>query len=265
MRREKTYLNVKFPVEILLGAASLIVTGQKSKFSLSSKPIIQRVVQIGPEERWDFESNEEFSIEYRKTSYSAFYAIQEGYETLEISFTGDRTQVNIRSSDRDFINAIAQKFEDAVETSMLPVKEGTKASPVIFIGHGRSPEWKDLKNHLHDQHGLTVEAYETGSRAGHTIRDILDDMLAKSSFALLVMTGEDTTEDGDLRARENVVHELGLFQGKLGFNRAIALLEHGTSEFSNLQGIQQIRFTKGNIREVFGDVLAVLRREFGAV
>lgn len=42
------------------------------------------------------------------------------------------------------------------------------------------------------------------------------------------------------------------------------LLEEGTQEFSNIQGIQQIRYSKGNIRETFGDVLATIRREFGA-
>ena len=70
-------------------------------------------------------------------------------------------------------------------------------------------------------------------------------------------------KDGTLRARQNVVHEAGLFQGKLGFSRAIILLEEGTEEFSNIHGLHQIRFGKGNIKESFGDVLAVLKREIG--
>jgi predicted nucleotide-binding protein len=119
-----------------------------------------------------------------------------------------------------------------------------------------------LKDHLHDQHGYPVEAYEVGARAGHTIRDILETMLAESAFAILVLTGEDEDKKGKLHPRLNVVHELGLFQGVLGFSKAIALLEDGTEEFSNIHGIQQIRYSKGNIRETFGDVLATLRREF---
>ncbi len=119
-----------------------------------------------------------------------------------------------------------------------------------------------MKDHLHDKHGYDIETYEIGARAGHAVRDILQDMLIRSSFAILVMTGEDETQDGKLRARPNVIHEIGLFQGRLGFNRAIVVLEKGTEEFSNIQGIEQIRFDKGNIKETFGDVLAVLRREF---
>ncbi len=69
------------------------------------------------------------------------------------------------------------------------------------------------------------------------------------------MTGEDETKDNELQPRLNVVHELGLFQGRLGFRRAIMLLEDGTQGFSNMQGVEQIRFSKGNIKETFGDVL----------
>jgi predicted nucleotide-binding protein len=87
--------------------------------------------------------------------------------------------------------------------------------------------------------------------------------LANSSFALLVLTAEDETGDGHLRARQNVVHELGLFQGRLGFPRAIAVVERDTEMLSNIDGVQQLHFNKGNISEVFGDVLATLKREFG--
>jgi predicted nucleotide-binding protein len=66
-----------------------------------------------------------------------------------------------------------------------------------------------------------------------------------------------------MRPRQNVVHEAGLFQGRLGFSRAIVLIEEGIEDFSNLQGVHQIPYTKGNIKETFGDVLATLRREFG--
>jgi predicted nucleotide-binding protein len=61
-----------------------------------------------------------------------------------------------------------------------------------------------------------------------------------------------------------VVHEVGLFQGVLGFDRAIVAIEEGVEAFSNIQGIHQLRFSTGNIREVFGDVLATLKREFPA-
>lgn len=75
------------------------------------------------------------------------------------------------------------------------------------------------------------------------------------------MTAEDEQSDGTMHSRMNVVHEAGLFQGRLGFQRAIVLLEDGCEEFSNIQGLGQIRFPRGNIKAVFEDIRQVLERE----
>lgn len=86
-------------------------------------------------------------------------------------------------------------------------------------------------------------------------------MLDRACFAFLVMTAEDQHADDTLHARENVVHEVGLFQGRLGFRHAIVVLEHGCAEFSNITGLGQIRFSKGNIKEAFEQIREVLERE----
>lgn len=64
-----------------------------------------------------------------------------------------------------------------------------------------------------------------------------------------------------LHARENVIHEVGLFQGRLGFERAIVVLEDGCTEFSNITGLGQIRFPRGQIRASFEECRSVLERE----
>lgn len=169
----------------------------------------------------------------------------------------------VRGKDRHDVETVIEVFEENAESSKLPsLPDPPPPPPTIFIGHGRSPLWRELKDHLQDQHGFEVIAYEVGARSGHAIRDILAEMLDKGDFAILVMTGEDSTADDRLMPRLNVVHELELFQGHLGFSKAIVLLEQGTQEFSNIHGTHQIRFAKENIKETFGDVLATLRREF---
>lgn len=64
-----------------------------------------------------------------------------------------------------------------------------------------------------------------------------------------------------MNARLNVVHEAGLFQGRLGFRKAIVLLEEGCEEFSNIHGLSQIRFPKGDISARFEKIREVLERE----
>ena len=79
-------------------------------------------------------------------------------------------------------------------------------------------------------------------------------MLNESSFAYLILTGEDIDKDDLLHARENVIHEAGLFQGRLGFSRSIICKEDGVEEFSNIRGIDQVRFSKGGIKEIYGEI-----------
>jgi predicted nucleotide-binding protein len=190
---------------------------------------------------------------------------------LSVSKNADACRITVKvKATRDEINALFSVFEANAERCNIPEPppseppvEEKEEVPVgrVFIGHGRNNQWKALKDHLQDKHHFEISNYEVGSRAGHSARDILEEMLDESAVALLVMTGEDKTAKGKARARQNVVHETGLFQGKLGFSKAIVLREDGTEPFSNLAGIEEIRFPRGKIKESFGDVVAFLNRE----
>jgi predicted nucleotide-binding protein len=153
----------------------------------------------------------------------------------------------------------AERLEkEAMETSR-PIKKAQGKR--IFIGHGRSPVWRELKDFLKEKLGLEHEEFNREPAAGmHTI-ERLEQMIDASCFAFLIMTAEDETADGKMRARENVVHEAGLFQGKLGFRKAIILREEGCDEFSNVFGLTQIFFPKGNILAASEKIRDVLRRE----
>jgi hypothetical protein len=133
--------------------------------------------------------------------------------------------------------------------------------PTIFIGHGRETSWKKVATFLRSR-GYRVETFESGARAGKAITEVLATMMAHASFAILIMTGEDKMSDGRSRARQNVIHELGLFQATLGMQRAIILLEDGTEEFTNVAGTTQIRFPKSKVHKAFSAVIATIKREF---
>lgn len=139
--------------------------------------------------------------------------------------------------------------------------EGYKMPNRIFIGHGRSFAWRDLKDFIVDRLKLDYEEFNREPTAGMATKERLTEMLETSGFAFLVMTGEDEHADTSRHARENVVHEIGLFQGRLGFRKAIILLEEDCIEFSNIVGISQIRFPNGNITAIFEELRRVLERE----
>ncbi len=134
-------------------------------------------------------------------------------------------------------------------------------SRTIFIGHGRSPVWKDLEKFLTNKLELNCDEFESICPAGKTIVGRLEEMLEKACFAFLIMTAEDKDADGTYHARHNVIHEIGLFQGRLGFAKAIVLLEEGCEDFSNIQGLLQIRFSRGSIFSKSEEIRDVLLRE----
>jgi len=131
----------------------------------------------------------------------------------------------------------------------------------VFVGHGRSPVWKELKDFLQDRLGLEWEEYNREPTAGFTTIERIEQMLNGASFAFLVLTGEDEQIDASFHPRQNVVHEAGLFQARLGFRKAVLLVEESCTGFSNVAGLTQIRFPEGNIRAAFEDVRRVLERE----
>jgi hypothetical protein len=86
-------------------------------------------------------------------------------------------------------------------------KMSTKANASVFVGHGRSLLWRELKDFIKDRLGLPVDEFNRVSTAGVPTATRLKEMLDSAGFAFLIFTGEDEQPDGKLHARENVVHE----------------------------------------------------------
>jgi len=131
----------------------------------------------------------------------------------------------------------------------------------IFFGHGRSKDWSVLALHLTAKLKLEYDEYNRDPTAGRSRKEVLENKMDSACMAFLVMTAEDDQPDGTVRARENVIHEVGLFQGRLGFHRAIVLLEEGCNEFSNIEGLEQLRFPRGRIETKFAEIEQLLQRE----
>jgi predicted nucleotide-binding protein len=123
------------------------------------------------------------------------------------------------------------------------------------------PWWRELRDFL-IRLGVEVETFQSETRVGQSITEVPMGMLNRANFAFLVHTAEDDMGDGRMRARQNIIHETGLFQGRLGFNRAIIVREEGTEQVSNVHGLQEIRFPPRQIQAAFGEVIEVLRRHF---
>jgi predicted nucleotide-binding protein len=275
VNRRETYARTRFSAETLLEVKAALAACFEGETHMTGT---WDTVTAGV--TWTFESEGEFWSEYRRDDWSSFglawahvKPVPDAFKTVERliechvdGYSDGTVSVRIEGWNKEDIHAVQAVFERHRLSSRLPepLREEPPAEPVtVFIGHGRDPAWRDLKDHLQDLHDYRVVAYEVGARAGHEVRDVLQEMMADASFACLVLTGEDKLQGDKIQARQNVVHELGLFQGRLGFHRAIALVQEGIELPSNIAGVTQLRFAEGQIKSNFGDVLATLRREFG--
>lgn len=155
------------------------------------------------------------------------------------------------------LEKLASHFSRVQRQDSRDARVGTN----VFIGHGRSHVWRDLKDFVQDRLRLPYDEFNRVPVAGITNIARLSEMLDAAACAFVIMTAEDEQADGKVQARMNVIHEVGLFQGRLGFTKAIVLLEEGCEEFTNIQGLGQIRFPKSNISAKFEEIRQVLERE----
>lgn len=159
------------------------------------------------------------------------------------------------------LSEIARKAGSHMMRKETGKRRAERIGTNVFIGHGRSLLWRELKDFIVERLKLPYDEFNRVPVAGVTNIARLSEMLDSAGCALILLTAEDEQTDGSLRARMNVIHEVGLFQGRLGFTKAIVVLEEGCEEFSNIQGLGQVRFPRGNISAAFEEIRSVLERE----
>lgn len=140
------------------------------------------------------------------------------------------------------------------------ISKDVALNKTVFIGHGRSKLWARVQLFLNDDLNLKSFTFESETHTSKTIIQILEEFLEQSSFAILILTAEDETLEGKLRARQNVIHECGLFQGRLGFDNVVLLKQSETEELSNLSGLQYIPFNGDNIEQTFYELQRKLKK-----
>lgn len=129
----------------------------------------------------------------------------------------------------------------------------------IFISHGRSDQWRNLQAYI--EKDLEYNTLELAQQAnlGRTILQKLFEEARKCSLAVIVMTGDDIANEDEIRARENVMHEIGFFQGFYGLENVILLHESGVNIPSNIHGLVYIPFAKDTIESTFGSLYRELK------
>lgn len=155
--------------------------------------------------------------------------------------------------DRDDDEPRSQIGASAEYFKLLRIIESSKGNAdrgKIFISHGHSSDWLEVQRYIEHDLGLKTLELSQAKNMGRTVIEKLNEESSHCCYAVIVMTGDDVLA-GDVRARENVMHEIGFFQGKLGLNNVCILHEKSTNIPSNLAGVVYIPYSKGSISAAF--------------
>lgn len=112
----------------------------------------------------------------------------------------------------------------------------------VFIVHGHNHGVKEGTARFLEKLGLEPVILHEKANAGRTIIEKFSDY-ADVHFAVVLLTGDDigkpraATSEPSLRARQNVILELGYFLGRLGRARVCALYEAGVEVPSDYSGV----------------------------
>lgn len=157
------------------------------------------------------------------------------------------------------VRDIDQIFEIRANSELL--QPAQTAENGVFITHGRSNDWRAVQAFIEKDLELPTVELAQQPNAGQTIIEKLIENSARCNSAVIVMTGDDVANESEARVRENVMHEIGFFQGRYGRSFVVLLHEDGVNIPTNLSGVAYIPFPKGSIEAGFH----VLQRELKAI
>lgn len=190
--------------------------------------------------------------DFQATETEASVKMATGPNDLKPNFFG-------RQQLERLVRDIDQVFEIRANSELQqPVREKPRR---VFVTHGQAQDWRAVKDYIENDVQLKTAELAQQPNLGRTVIEKLLDTADECDSAVIVMTGDDVSEQGEARVRENVMHEIGFFQGRYGRNRVILLHEDNVNVPTNLSGVVYSAFPKGRVEACFH----LLQRELNAM
>jgi predicted nucleotide-binding protein len=170
--------------------------------------------------------------------------------TVKATGTTELVAEAMKSGARYFFDKNSPLFEKNLRLRLKEILMERRKN--IFISHGHNELLKlKLKDFINSRLGLSPIVLSEQPSGGLTIVEKLEKISEECNFAIVLMTKDDEQVNGGLRARQNVIHEIGFFQGKYGRKRVVLLAERGLEMFTNISGIVRIEFDVLSFETVF--------------
>ena len=150
----------------------------------------------------------------------------------------------------------------------------------IFIIHGRSPEIHKVERFIKDELNFNAVILQDSFVGKNIIDKFKHEVWNNACCAVAIMSPDDKLNDGNFRARQNVIYEIGYCSGvfdgyyeedeggEFEAEPVILLKEKSIDmrDLSDLLGVEYLEYTQGSIEVVFSKLrkaLNTLYKELG--
>jgi len=134
------------------------------------------------------------------------------------------------------VDLIPSEIEGTTSIKSSSTKIST-INPIVFIIHGHDEEMKrSVQLFLNRAELQDIVLHEQPDKSRTVIEKLIEES-ENAGYVIALLSPDDVQGDGTLRARQNVILEIGYFIGKLGRDK-VRLLKRGDTDVpSDLQGI----------------------------
>jgi predicted nucleotide-binding protein len=138
----------------------------------------------------------------------------------------------------------------------------------VIIMHGRSREYLKIKKLLLKMEFNAVVLMEKFS-GGTIIEKVRNSVWDQAHCAVILMSPDDQTTEKELRARQNVVFELGYCLGafdsipdKYWYNAVVIVKEERVERFADIEGMEYLSYRKKLVSEDLDRLQEILEQTF---
>jgi len=162
----------------------------------------------------------------------------------------DRATGFVESRVSDLRETVGEVDRTPSATSFTPDPESRR----VFVVHGHDHGKKETVARFLGQLDLEPIILHEQPDKGKTVIEKFEAHAADVQCAVVILTADDIVssreepEQKELRARQNVILELGFFVGKFGRERTFALVEDGVTLPSDIHGVIYIPIDNGEWR-----------------
>ena len=157
----------------------------------------------------------------------------------------------------DRLESLLEKLDLIPSSSAVSANENASPSSAplgdsVFIVHGHDDGAKQAVARMIDRLGLSPIILDEQPQAGRTIIEKFEEHAGEVGFAIVLLTPDDVgAKAGDaenliLRARQNVIFELGFFVGRLGRERVCPLYKQGVEIPSDYYGVGYVELDEND-------------------